>query len=570
MAARFRVAGICFEHMHMGDNLRMAAEHPDCEVVAICDEQPERMQAAQNALGLQDSQVFTDWQQCMQAAAPDLVLLCPSTGDHALWVERLAPLGKPLLMEKPMAASLADADRMIQAATQHSTPLAINWPLVWVPVHRTAKRLIDEGRIGQLIEVHHYGGNRGPLWHTAGKEEVSAEEVAQQKPYSWFYQRETGGGSLLDYLGYGATLGTWFLNGAKPIDVTAVVDEPAGLQVDEHSITVARYSFGMSKFETRWGTFTDPWTHQPQPKCGFVLVGTEGTISSYDYGSTVMVQDRQQPAGVEIPAERSPARVFQALFVAGTKEEVSNKMTELQRGKSILDTVLGDAKSLDRRLGATDRHKLQEYFSAIRDLEGELQQSEQWVQKPKPEVDVEPTKDVPDKQDITARQRVMYDLIALTLQTDSTRIVTYLQGALNSPPSNIRGVSNDWHALSHHGRDETKIAELKLIEEAQLAEFNRFLGKLRGFKEGDNSLLDNTAVLFGSNLGNASSHNCTNLPIMVAGGGYKHGSHIVHDQKNNTPLSNLFVSLAQRMGVETDQFGSSTAAGVKDFEPNHG
>lgn len=271
-------------------------------------------------------------------------------------------------------------------------------------------------------------------------------------------------------------------------------------------------------------------------------------------------------AGVEIPAERSPARVFQALFVAGTKEEVSKKLTELRRGKSILDTITGDAKHLDRTLGATDRDKLQEYFSAIRDLEGELLQSEQWVQKPKPVVDVEPAKDVSDKQDIIARQRVMYDLIALSLQTDSTRVVTYMQGALNSPPSNIRGVSNDWHALSHHGRDETKIAELKLIEEAQLAEFNRFLGKLSAAKEGDASLLHNTAVLFGSNLGNASSHNCTNLPIIVAGGGYQHGSHIAQDEKQNTPLSNLYVSLAQRMGVETDSFGSSRAAGINGFD----
>lgn len=271
-------------------------------------------------------------------------------------------------------------------------------------------------------------------------------------------------------------------------------------------------------------------------------------------------------AGVEIPAERSPARVFQTLFVSGTKEEVAKKMTELRRGRSILDAVSGDAKRLDRTLGATDRHKLQEYFSAIRDLESELHQSEQWVQKPKPIVDAEPSKDVADKNDVTARQRVMYDLIALTLQTDSTRVVTYMHGALNSPPSNIRGVKNDWHALSHHGRDETKIAELKLIEEAQLAEFNRFLGLLRRVDEAGSSLLDNTAVLFGSNLGNASSHNCTNLPIIVAGGGYRHGTHIARDSKNNTPVSNLFVSFAQRMGIETDRFGSSSAAGVNGFE----
>lgn len=271
-------------------------------------------------------------------------------------------------------------------------------------------------------------------------------------------------------------------------------------------------------------------------------------------------------AGVEIPAERSPARVFQELFVSGTKEEVAQKMTQLRRGKSILDTVSGDAKHLNRTLGATDRQKLNEYFSAIRDLEIELRQSQQWVQKPKPVVEADPSKDVTDKNDITARQRAMYDLIALTLQTDSTRVITYMHGPLNSPPTNIRGVRNDWHALSHHGRDEAKIAELKLIEEAQLAEFNRFLGKLRGVDEADASMLDNTAVLFGSNLGNASSHNCTNLPIIVAGGGFRHGSHIAQDQTNNVPLSNLYVSLAQRMGVEADNFGSSSAAGINGFE----
>lgn len=271
-------------------------------------------------------------------------------------------------------------------------------------------------------------------------------------------------------------------------------------------------------------------------------------------------------AGVEIPAERSPARVFQALFVSGTKEEVAEKMKELRRGRSILDAVSGDAKHLDRKLGTTDRHKLQEYFSAIRDLESELQQSKQWVQKPKPIVEAEPSIDVSDRNDVIARQRVMYDLIALTLQTDSTRIVTYMHGSLNSPPSNIRGVKNDWHALSHHGRDETRIAELKLIEEAQLAEFNRFLGILNGVDESGSSLLDNSTVLFGSNLGNASSHNCTNLPIIVAGGGFRHGKHIAHDSKSNTPLSNLFVSFAQRMGIESDSFGSSNAAGISGFE----
>lgn len=269
--------------------------------------------------------------------------------------------------------------------------------------------------------------------------------------------------------------------------------------------------------------------------------------------------------GVSIPAERSPAKVFQKLFINGTKQEVAAQTKELQRGKSILDTVLSEAKKLDSTLGAADKRKLDEYFSAVRELERELGQSEQWIKKPKPDAGIEPVTDITDKQDIVARQRLMYDLIVLALQTDSTRVATYALGSLNSPPSNIPGVSNDWHALSHHGKDETKLSELKLIEEAEFAEFNRFLDKLKSRKEQGRPLLDTTAVLFGSNLGNASSHNCTNLPILLAGGAFKHGAYIAHDPKNNTPLSNLFVSLAQHMGIETDSFGSSTAAGITEL-----
>jgi glucose-fructose oxidoreductase len=108
---------------------------------------------------------------------------------------------------------------------------------------------------------------------------------------------------LLDYLGYGTTLGTWFMGGRKPIEVTCAVDSPAGLEVDEHSVTVARYATGLSKFETRWGAFTDPWTHQPQPKCGFVLVGRDGTLSSYDNESTIRIQTRECPQGRDVPVE---------------------------------------------------------------------------------------------------------------------------------------------------------------------------------------------------------------------------------------------------------------------------
>jgi len=299
----WRIAGINFDHMHMGDNLRMAFEHPHAQIVGIADERAERMAKAIENFRLASDQVFSDYRQCIEKTRPDLVILCPATAQHGEWTEKVAPFNVHILMEKPFAASLAEADRMIAAMSRTGKILTINWPLAWYPPHRTAKRLIDEGTIGQVIEVHYYDGNRGPLWHVADKVVTSAETVAREKPHSWFYKKAHGGGSLLDYLGYGTTLATWYLNGAAPIEVTTVVDQPPGLEVDEHSITIARYERGLSKFETRWGTFTDPWTHQPQPKCGFVLVGTEGTISSYDFEKTVRVQTRQRPEGFDVPVD---------------------------------------------------------------------------------------------------------------------------------------------------------------------------------------------------------------------------------------------------------------------------
>lgn len=270
--------------------------------------------------------------------------------------------------------------------------------------------------------------------------------------------------------------------------------------------------------------------------------------------------------GINIPSESSPARLFKTLFVDGSSQEIAAQMRDLRRGLSILDTVQADAQRLNRTLGARDRAKLDEYLTAIRDLEQRIGQSESWTVRPKPEVNVKPPQDVADKQDIIARQRLMYDMILLALQTDSTRAITLSLGSMNAVPSNIDGVRTDWHNLSHHGRDESRIAELRLIEEAEFQEFNRFLSGLKSVEEQDRTLLDNTAVLFGSNLGNASSHDWHNLPIILAGGGYRHGSYVAHNADDNTPLANLFVSLAQRMGLETESFGSSTAAGIQGLE----
>lgn len=298
---RWKVAGINFDHFHMGDLLRMVASHPDAEIAGISDEQPERMADAIRHFGLRDDQVFTDWRECLERTRPDFVILCPAAADHALWIERIAGYRLPVLIEKPFAASLADADRMIAAMRAAGQPLAINWPLRWYPCHNTAHQLVSRGLIGDVHEVHFYDGNRGPLWHGADK--IELEPTPERKAASWFYRKASGGGSLLDYLGYGTTLGTWFLNGAAPIEVTAAAWGAPGLEVDEHSITIARYDFGLSKFETRWGTFTDPWTHQPQPKCGFILKGTAGTLSSFDGDPHVSVQTTDRPQITPVPAD---------------------------------------------------------------------------------------------------------------------------------------------------------------------------------------------------------------------------------------------------------------------------
>ena len=303
MSKTWKVAGINFDHMHMGDLLRLVHEHPNAEIVGIADETPARMGKAIENFGISADRVFTDWKSCLETTKPDVVILCPATARHAEYVEHVAPYSAHVLVEKPFAASTQEADRMIAAMQHGGGRMVINWPLAWYPAHRTAKRLLDEGLIGQVLEVHFYDGNRGPLYHVADKLEVTEAEVQAQKSDSWWYKKAAGGGSLLDYVGYGVTLGTWYHGGKAPLEVTTSTWGGEGLEVDEHSVTVCRYDHGLSKYETRWGTFTDPWVLQPQPKCGFVLVGTDGTISSYDYEPVVRVQTRANRSTHEIPVD---------------------------------------------------------------------------------------------------------------------------------------------------------------------------------------------------------------------------------------------------------------------------
>ncbi len=261
--------------------------------------------------------------------------------------------------------------------------------------------------------------------------------------------------------------------------------------------------------------------------------------------------------GVMIPAESRPSRVFARLFLDGTADEVRQQVHKLREGQSIMDTVQDESRSFTRRVGAADREKLDEYFASVRELEQRLATSEAWTHKPKPKPDGPPPRDINDGTDLIGRMRLLFDLIPLAVQTDSTRLVTILlQGGNSVPP--VKGVTIDHHNLSHHGRDPAKIAQLRLIEEAEMQVLRDLLGKLKAKREGGSPLLDNTMVLFGSNLGNANSHDTRNLPILLAGGGFKHGRHVAFDAGKNTRLCNLFVTMLQRLGLETDAFGTST------------
>jgi predicted dehydrogenase len=344
----WRVVGINFDHMHMGDLLRMVFEHPQATIAGICDPEPKRMAEAAAKFNIPAAYQFTDHAACLQSTRPDMVILCPATAEHALWVGMVAPFRVPILLEKPFAASLAEADEILATVKRARVPLAINWPLRWYPSHATAKRVLDEGRIGEVIEVHYYGGNRGPLYHGADK--AIKEPTLEEKASSWFYRKERGGGSLLDYLGYGTTLGTWFYQGAKPIEVTCAVDAIPGIEVDEHSVTIARYARGLSRFETRWGTFSDPWIHQPQPKCGFVIVGTDGTLSSYDLEPSIRLQTRDWPAGFTVPAEplaapfSNPVEYFLHCLETGQPVDGPLDPRISRIGQQIVDTAVESAR----------------------------------------------------------------------------------------------------------------------------------------------------------------------------------------------------------------------------------
>jgi hypothetical protein len=256
-------------------------------------------------------------------------------------------------------------------------------------------------------------------------------------------------------------------------------------------------------------------------------------------------------AGVAVPPIKSPQEAFQKLFVEDDPAAVARSKELRARGKSILDAVSDAGKAMERKLNQGDRERLDEYFTSVRETEVELQQLEKWANEPKPTAPVGFPKSQPGQA--AAAVKLWYDVSLLALTTDSTRVITL---APSFDENTVEGINHGHHRLSHHGQDEEILAELRILERFSLSNFGYFMDRLKETKQADgSSLLDSTITLFGSGMGCGSRHTNENLPLIIAGGGLQHGSHI--DVEHKEPLNNLYLQLLQSYGVETDYFNGS-------------
>jgi len=270
-------------------------------------------------------------------------------------------------------------------------------------------------------------------------------------------------------------------------------------------------------------------------------VGNEGQTLSYTR------------SGAPIPIERSPRKLFEKLFIQGKPSEVVAKMEELRQGRSTLDFVGDQAKRLDRSLSSPDRQRLEQYLNSVRELEQRLASAEDWEQKPKPKVGAKAPEDEKDHREFARQTQIMFDVVKLALETDSTRLVSLFID------------TTVIHNITHHGNRPEVLSELRAKEQSQFDALAGFLQVLSDAKEQDDTLLGRTMVLYGTCMGSANSHSNSNLPVLLAGGGFKHGQHLAFDKDNNYPLTNLFVSMLQRLGLETREFstGKGTMRGLE-------
>lgn len=298
------------------------------------------------------------------------------------------------------------------------------------------------------------------------------------------------------------------------------------------NVTIDQFLSDAVGFETRFPSLT---------------VGSEGGI----HGGCQIAWTK---SGVRVPPVTNPAELFEKLFVTDSKERQAQRAQENQIQASILDSVLDEANHLSKQVNKEDKDKLDEYLTSVRDVEKRLELRQRWTNQAKPKAPF----DKPANRNAVEDLPLLYEMIALALQTDSTRIATLEIGG-DFMPQHL-GIKKDWHGLSHHGNDAESIASLITLEKYQIEHFGKFVARLAKMNDGERSLLDSTTVLFGSGMGDGNAHKNSDLPILLAGGGYQHGEfrQVPREGINKVPLCNLFVDIARKMGVETESFGNST------------
>ena len=265
--------------------------------------------------------------------------------------------------------------------------------------------------------------------------------------------------------------------------------------------------------------------------------------------------------GALLPAEDSAPALFRRMFVQGEPTDVDRQLRRLDERASILDTLLDDARQLQQRLGQDDRARLDQYLTSVREVEHRLHSAREWELRPKPVTDQAFPADIQDQKLFFEKFDLMLSMAQLALESDSTRIVTLMVDAFATPVFQLhegQQTTDGYHNLSHHGQAAEKVAQLEDADRQQMLLLRKLFQSLAARQHGDRRLLDNTLVLYGSNMGDANTHDNTNLPILLAGGGFRHGQHLAFQRDHNKPLCNLFVSLLQQLGVETDGFGSSS------------
>lgn len=267
--------------------------------------------------------------------------------------------------------------------------------------------------------------------------------------------------------------------------------------------------------------------------------------------------------GVLLPAQDSAPALFRKMFVQGDPAAVQQQLHHLDERGSILDTLLDDTRRFRRQLGRNDQARLDQYLTSVRDMEGRLHSEREWELRPKPATDQPAPEDIRDNKLFFKKFDLILSMARLALESDSTRIVTLMVDAFATPVFWLhpdQNTTDGYHNLSHHGQLEEKVGQLKETDHQQMALLRTLFDRLAETHEGSDRLLDRTMVLFGSNMGDANTHDNTNLPILLAGGGLQHGRHLAFRRDRNKPLCNLFVTMLQQLGIEVDSFGSSTGS----------